>query len=80
MTSFKKIKKRKRSWIGNTLRKGNGEIGKQTLDWNPYVKRERAQNNMAVVNHGSGVMHYYTGIMHWIAFKALEAKKDQELL
>jgi hypothetical protein len=29
------IKKRKWQWIGHTLRKNDGSLGKQALDWNP---------------------------------------------
>jgi hypothetical protein len=36
-----KIKKRTRWWIGHTLRKNDGLIEKQALDWNPQGVRRR---------------------------------------
>lgn len=37
------IRKRKWTWIGHTLRKGPGNITKQSLQWNPQGKRARGR-------------------------------------
>jgi hypothetical protein len=34
-----RIKKRKWNWIGHTLRKPAGAVGKSALDWNPQGAR-----------------------------------------
>jgi hypothetical protein len=39
------IRKRKFSWIGNTLRKEDGEVTKATLLWNPQGSRKRGRPN-----------------------------------
>jgi hypothetical protein len=36
-------KRRKWNWIGHTLRKGNGAIEREALDWNPQGKRRRGR-------------------------------------
>jgi hypothetical protein len=37
------IKRRKWTWIGHTLRKGNEAIEGEVLDWNPQGKRRRGR-------------------------------------
>jgi hypothetical protein len=37
------IKRRKWTWIGHTLRKGNETIEREVLDWNPQGKRRRGR-------------------------------------
>jgi len=37
------IKRRKRNWIGHTLRKETGAIDKTVLDWNPQGYRRRGR-------------------------------------
>jgi hypothetical protein len=37
------IKRRKRNWIGHTLRKETGAIVKTALDWNPQGYRRRGR-------------------------------------
>ena len=37
------IKRRKRKWIGHTLRKGNEAIEREALDWKPQGKRRRGR-------------------------------------
>jgi hypothetical protein len=37
------IKRRKWTWIGHTLRKGNEAIEREALDWNPQGKRRRGR-------------------------------------
>ena len=37
------IKRRKWTWIGHTLRKGNEAIEREVLDWNPQRKRRRGR-------------------------------------
>jgi len=37
------IKRRKWNWIGHTLRKETGAIGKTALDWNPQGYRRRGR-------------------------------------
>jgi hypothetical protein len=37
------IKMRKSRWFGRTLRKGDGPIEKQALDWNPQGTRRRGR-------------------------------------
>jgi hypothetical protein len=37
------IRKRKFGWIGHTLRKGDGEIPKATLQWKTQGSRKRGQ-------------------------------------
>ena len=37
------IKQRKWSWIGHTLRKGNDDIAKRALEWNPQGSRRRGR-------------------------------------
>jgi hypothetical protein len=37
------IKRRKWTWIGHTLRKGNEAIEIEALDWNPQGKRRRGR-------------------------------------
>ena len=39
----RKIKKRKWSWIGHTLRKPSRITEKDALDWNPQGKRKRGR-------------------------------------
>jgi hypothetical protein len=39
----RKIKNRKWSWIGHTLRKPSGITEKDALDWNPHGKRRRGR-------------------------------------
>jgi hypothetical protein len=37
------IKRRKWTWIGHTLRKGNEAIKREVLDWNPQGKSRRGR-------------------------------------
>jgi hypothetical protein len=37
------IKRRKWTWIGHTLRKGNEAIEREVLEWNPQGKRRRGR-------------------------------------
>ena len=37
------IKRRKWKWIGHLLRKGNEDIEREALDWNPQGKRRRGR-------------------------------------
>jgi len=37
------IKRRKWKWIGHTLRKGNGAIEREALDWNLQGQRRRGR-------------------------------------
>jgi hypothetical protein len=37
------IKRRKWTWIGHTLRKGNEAFEREALDWNPQGKRRRGR-------------------------------------
>ena len=39
------IRKRKFRWIGHILRKGDGEILKAALHWNPQGNRKRGRPN-----------------------------------
>jgi hypothetical protein len=38
------IKRRKWTWTGHTLRKGNEAIERDALDWNPQEKRRRGRH------------------------------------
>jgi hypothetical protein len=40
------IKRRKWTWIGHTLRKGNETVEREVLDWNPQGKRRRGRPNL----------------------------------
>ena len=37
------IKRKKWNWIGHTLRKGDDDLAKQALDWNPQGSRRRGR-------------------------------------
>jgi len=42
-TEANQIKRRKRNWIGHTLRKEAGAVEKTALDWNPQRCRRRGR-------------------------------------
>ena len=48
------IRKRKFRWIGQTLRKEDGEIPKAALLWNPQGNRKTEKQLEKIGNQGSG--------------------------
>ena len=48
------IRKRKFSWIGQTLRKEDGEVPKAALLWNPQGNRKTEKQLEKFGNQGSG--------------------------
>ena len=71
----KLIKRRKWSWIGHTLRRGNGEIAKQALDWNPQGTRKRGRPRRTW--RRSVLEEAEKGGRQWSEVKALARNKEQ---